>query len=118
MHAYRRTLALFTLASGLLAGCDGDGPTALAPPSALVAAAAPIGASNTWTKAASMPSPRESAVAGGTAGANGIMYVFGGLDVTDNEAVHTFRTAERYVLASDRWTTRPAVAPVEALAIN
>jgi N-acetylneuraminic acid mutarotase len=118
MHAYRLTLALSTLAGGLLAGCDREEPTAPAPPSALAAAAAPIGTSNTWTKAASMPSPRESAVAGGTAGSNGIMYLFGGLDVTDNEAVHTFRTVERYVLASDRWTTRASVAPVEALAIN
>jgi N-acetylneuraminic acid mutarotase len=118
MQAYRPILALPVLAGALLAGCDREEPTAPATPSSAALATAPIGASNTWARAASMPSARHSAVAGATTNSNGIMYLFGGLDVEDEEGIHTFRTVERYVLATDRWSTRSSVAPVEALAIN
>jgi N-acetylneuraminic acid mutarotase len=106
------------LAGGLTAGCGRDGPTAPASTPPLAAATAPIGGHNSWTQAASMPSARELAVAGGTTNVNGVMYLFGGLDVDDPEAVDAFRNVERYVLATNRWSTRSSQSPIEAIAMN
>jgi hypothetical protein len=123
VDAQRFFPALPILLGALLGGCQGEPPTEPTSPAATPTAgstAALIGAPNTWEEVAPMPSARHSTVAGAAVNANGrsILYVFGGMDVEDEEGIGTFGSVEAYNIANDRWATKGAVAPVETSAIN
>jgi N-acetylneuraminic acid mutarotase len=123
MQVYRRSSALPVLVAALLAGCRGETPTDPTSTTAIPTpgpTAALVGAPNTWEQVAPMPSARYYAVAGSAVNANGrsILYVFAGRDLDDIEGVRDFGTVEAYNIATNRWTTKAGIAPVEVSAIN
>jgi N-acetylneuraminic acid mutarotase len=67
-----------------------------------------------------MPTARQSAVAASAVNPNGrsVVYVFGGLDLDDEEGHHIFPTVEAYNITTNRWVTKQGVSPFKAEAFN